>query len=117
MKKASQVMYIIGRIFNLVEIISFVIMIVSGVILLVGSASITDEAGQAAAIATGSSLVAVGVIFFIIALVVGIILFKAYKAVSNETHEKKPHIVMIVLGAISENVFLVLGGIFGLIAG
>lgn len=116
MKRASQIMYLIARIFNIIEVVAFLAMVIVGIVLLANSGTAPEEA-KAAAIASGATLLAVGAIFLIIAVIVLILLYKAYNAVTGDTHEKKPHIIMIVLGAFSENVFLLLGGIFGLIAG
>jgi len=117
MKHASRIMYIIARIFNILEIVLFaVLLVVLGIVPLVAGlgAAGGDADAQAAAIAAGVTMIVTFGILLIIAIVVGILLMKAYK--SLDTAEKGKHILMIVLGVLSSNIFLLLGGIFGVIS-
>ena len=115
MKNASRVMYIISRIFNFIEIGVFaILLIVLGIVPLAASGAIEDEEARLVAVTAGATMLVTFLILLAVAIVVCILLNKAYK--SLETGEKKTHILMLVLGAISENPFLFLGGLFGLIA-
>ena len=115
MKQASKVMYIIARIYNIIEIAVFaLLLILLGLVPAIGSSALATPEEQETALIAGITMTVVFAILLLIAVVVCILLNKAYK--SLETSEKKNHIVMIVLGVISENPFLFLGGLFGVIA-
>lgn len=114
MKKASKTMYLIGRIFNVIEIVLCVIFIIVGALLAAKVFPTESEEEAVALMASGITLIVFFAIILILSVVVLIMLNKAYKGL--DTVEKKPHIVMIVLGAISTNAFLILGGIFALVA-
>lgn len=113
MKFASKVMYLIGRIFNIIELVCGIIFIVFGVLNMVGVIGAEDKTAQAA---LGITYLVIGIIITVIALIVLGLSKKASKALNNNIVENKPHIIMIVIGVLSENVFYILGGIFGLIA-
>ena len=116
MGKASKIMYTIGRIFNIVELVCCALMIIAGVILTALSAGGTIDEAQVEALGSGIGLLVAGVVSFIIVLVVYFLATKAQKTIGNGTTEKGPHIMMIVVGAISGDLFYLLGGIFGIIA-
>ena len=115
MKNLSKVMYIIARIFNILEIILFaVLLVVLGIVPLVAGLQLEDTDAKITAIATAGTMIALFAVLLLVAIVVGILLMKAYKSLG--TAEKRKHILMIVLGVLSENIFLVLGGIFGTVS-
>lgn len=122
MKLAAKIMYIIGRISNIIYLVFAICMLVIGIISAAGGAlgAVADAEKEAeaylAAIGGGVGLITAGVIFFVITLVVLILSKKGINALNNNTTENAPHIVMIVIGAIGQNIFYILGGIFALVA-
>lgn len=122
MKLAAKIMYIIGRISNIIYLVFAICMLVIGIISAAGGAlgAVADAEKEAeaylAAIGGGVGLITAGVILFVISLVVLILSKKGIKALNNNTTENAPHIVMIVIGAIGQNIFYILGGIFALVA-
>lgn len=122
MKLAAKIMYIIGRISNIIYLVFAICMLVIGIISAAGGAlgAVADAEKEAeaylAAIGGGVGLITAGVILFVISLVVLILSKKGITALNNNTTENAPHIVMIVIGAIGQNIFYILGGIFALVA-
>ena len=122
MKLAAKIMYIIGRISTIIYLVFAICMLVIGIISAAGGAlgAVADAEQEAeaylAAIGGGVGLITAGVIFFVISLVVLILSKKGINALNNNTTENAPHIVMIVIGAIGQNIFYILGGIFALVA-
>lgn len=117
MGKTSKIMYTIGRIFNIVELVCTALMVVAGIILTALHGNlVSDEMPEEAALGTGLGILIAGIISFIIVLVVYLLATKAQKSIGNGTTEKAPHIMMIVIGAIGGDIFYLLGGIFGLVA-
>ena len=117
MGKTSKIMYTIGRIFNIVELVCTALMIVAGIILTALHGNlVSDEMPEEAALGTGLGILIAGIVAFIIVLVVYLLATKAQKSIGNGTTERAPHIMMIVVGAIGGDIFYLLGGIFGLVA-
>ena len=67
-------------------------------------------------IATGSSCIGYGVWFLITSVLSIIICPIKHKEIANGSMEIAPRVFLIVFGAIAENIFYVLAGIFGLVA-
>ncbi len=110
MKKAAKVMYIISLVFAIIALVFGVITLASGIFALVNPEAFKN-AGQA--ISSSDAAVALGWgIYMIVAEIIGIIFLKWAKK-SVGTSNVVPHIVAIVIGVISGNLFLLLGGIFG----
>lgn len=123
MKNASETMFKIGKVFNIIYIPVSIILFVAGLILIVqGSANYeaatTTKAQQEAliAITSGSTYLAYGIILFVGAVVSLIVCLKKHGEIENGNNEVSPRVFLIVFGAIGENVFYVLAGIFGLVA-
>ena len=117
MKNASKIMYKIGKIFNIIELVGFAIWFVVAFILMfvaIAAPVETEEKAIAIGSAVGSWITAC--IFVACAVVALILATKAINAIGDGQVNRKPHIICIVMGAISENPLYVLGGIFGLIA-
>ena len=115
MKNASNTMYRIGRIFTIVELILGPILFIIGLIAVIAG-SIKDPT-DAALVSSGGTCIAWGVYFVVVAILQLIFVSKAQKELENrETRNPTPFILTIVFGAIAQNVFYVLAGIFGLIA-
>lgn len=109
MRNASKTMYKIGRVF------SFVLLGLAALLLLIYSIMMIVE------ITKGNFPAYLGNVIgwtIWLALIVVVVILASNAIKSTEEGEKVPgpHIVMIVFGAISGDVFYILGGIFGLIA-
>ena len=104
MKNASQTMYRLGRIINYVLLGLGALLTLIGIIGLIAGTE-----GAAGLLGYGLMLVITNVVALILA-------GKALASLTDGQVNNKPHIIMIVVGAISENPLFVLGGIFGLIA-
>lgn len=117
MKNTSRIMYRIGKIFNIVVIVALAIwFVVAFILMFVAIASPVEGTEKAVAIGSAIGSWVWAGILLACAVVALILANKAIDAVGNGQVDRKPHIICIVMGAISENPFYVLGGIFGLIA-
>ena len=120
MKAASKILYTIGQIFSYIALVLTIIAIVFGIIFTVGGSLATTledslPAGVTA-LAGGITFLVVGIVYLVIYVILIISARKAKRALGNGVTNNGPHIWMIVLGAISWDIFYLLGGIFGLIA-
>ena len=115
MQNASNTMYRIGRIFTIIELILGPIFILIGIILaIVGG--IQDPVNQAM-VSNGGTLIGWGIYFIVVSILCLVFVGKAQKELANrDSRNPTPFILTIVFGAIAQNVFYVLAGIFGLIA-
>lgn len=115
MQNASNTMYRIGRIFTLIELILGPIFLVIGIIVaIVGG---VKDPQDAALISSGSTLIGWGIYFIIVSILCLIFVSKAQKELADrDNRNPTPFILTIVFGAIAQNPFYVLAGIFGLIA-
>jgi len=116
MKHASSVMNKIGRIFNIVELVLTAILVVLGAILL-PIAIIAAAADKEAAVGVAGAVgyLVWGLVLLALSIVTLVLAKKANAALANGRTDNGPHILLIVGGAISGNVFYVLAGIFGLV--
>lgn len=124
MKKAAKIMYTIGKIFNIIEIVC---LILAAGLMIVGI-TCSDQIFQimqehnvkgfdtAAQVQTSciEGLVA-SVICLLISIAVLILAVKARKSIDNKSTSIAPHVIMIVIGVFGD-IFYLLGGVFGLIA-
>ena len=117
MKKACNVMYTIGVIFNIIAIVGTALAIIAGAVYLAipeeiaAEQKITVEAVKA----DGTKVLIFGIVWFILEVVILILAVVAKKAINNKKKDIVPHIIMIIIGAIGD-IFFLLGGIFGIIA-
>ena len=113
MKNTSKLMYRIGNIFNICWFaLGALLAIIGTIVIIVGAVG-----GDAAVVSSGVSTLITGIIFAVGAILAWIFVGKAQKELADEsTKNNKPFIITIVFGAIAENVFYILAGIFGLIA-
>ena len=116
MGKASKTLYIIGRIINILEIVLCGILVLIGLLGL-GSAKLAEDAEKAAEFRIAAiTLITIGIIYVIISVVTIILATKAINAVEDGKVNRRPHITIIVVGAISSNPLYVVGGILGIIS-
>ena len=112
MRESSKTMYKIGRVFSFVLLgIAAVLSVLHLILMIVYSVDNTkglwtNELG---------SLIST-VIWLSFIVVVIILATNAIRLTEEEKDNKAPHITMIVFGAISGDIFYLLGGIFGLVA-
>ncbi len=115
MQNASNTMYRIGRIFTIIELVLGPILFIIGLIAVIAG-SVKDPS-DAALISSGSTCIGWAVYFIVVAILQLIFVSKAQKELENrDNRNPTPFILTIVFGAIANNVFYVLAGIFGLIA-
>lgn len=115
MQNASNTMYRIGRIFTIIELVLGPILFIIGLIAVIAGS--VQDPSDAALISSGSTCIGWAVYFIIVAILQLIFVSKAQKELANrESRNPTPFILTIVFGAIGNNVFYVLAGIFGLIA-
>ena len=118
MKNASKAMYTVGKVFSIIEIVLWVLLLIMSVlfIALAGAMSEIEGTGTAEEItAMGITLTITFGILLIVSIIVLILASRAKKALDNNTKENGPHIMMIIIGIFGD-IFYTLGGIFGLIA-
>ncbi len=119
MKKASRILYTIGLVFNIIAIVGIAIWMIVALVGLLNA----EEAFKAQSDVTDYEefrlalmvLLIVPIVLLVIEIVVLIIAIWARKAVNNSKKELAPHIIMIVIGAISTDILYLLGGIFGVV--
>ncbi len=109
MRNASKTMYKIGRVFSFVLLGIAAIVAVLYLILM-----IVDLANGNGLHYLGNLIGTILWLGFIIVVI--ILASNAIKATEEDNQNPGPHVVMIVFGALSGDVFYLLGGIFGLIA-
>ena len=115
MKNASSTMYRIGNIFTIIELVLGPLFFVIGLILSIIGA-VQDPVNQAL-LNSGSTMIGWGVYFIIVSILCLVFVSKAQRELRNrDSRNPTPFILTIVFGAIAQNVFYVLAGIFGLIA-
>ena len=106
-------MYRIGNIFNICWFALGVLLAIIGTIVIIVGAI----GGDGPLTANGVSTLITGIIFAVGAVLAWIFVGKAQKELADENNQNKtPFIITIVFGAIAENIFYILAGIFGLIA-
>lgn len=109
MKNASKTMFNIGNIFNIVLIALGALLVLIGIICF--------AAGGPEAAAPAGYCIGWGIYFLVTSILCLVFVGKAKKELEDESRkDNKPFIITIIFGAISDNVFYVLAGIFGLIA-
>lgn len=122
MKNASETMYKIGKIINIIMIPVSVLLLVIGIIgIAVGATQAASSSGQAepeglAIAAAASTCIGWGFYFLITSILSIIICPKKHKEIENGSNEVAPRVFLIVFGAIADNIFYVLSGIFSLVA-
>ena len=117
MKNASETMYKIGKIINIIMIPVSVLLLVIGAVL-IATRQVSDQTTpeELQQIATATSCIGYGVWLLITSVLSIIICPIKHKEIANGSMEIAPRVFLIVFGAIAENIFYVLAGIFGLVA-
>lgn len=106
MSKASAIMYSIANIFNWISLICAVIGIIFSIL---GGLNVVPDAA-AAGLGWGT------LVYFIIMLIAAIIIIAMVRRAKAKGTSIAWDVLFIILGALSSNIFYILGGIFGLFA-
>ena len=107
MERASRIMYSIANFFTWIIVICAVAGIVVSVLSLV---HVVPEDVAIPFIGVGS------IVYFSIVLIVSLITIFLVRRAKDRNSSKGWDVLFIILGVLSDNIFYVLGGIFGLIA-
>ncbi len=122
MKSASKVMYLLGRIFNIISLVICFVGLVLSILAVIFSKDIYESMKghyptnwtEASVRSTAVGSIVMSAFLFLICLVVLIIALKALKSLENDDTNSTPHVVLIVIGVFFQ-IFYLLGGVFGLI--
>ena len=106
MHKASAIMYSIANIFNWIVLICAVIGIVFSIL---GGLNVVPDAAIAG-LGFGT------LVYFIIVFLSALIIIAMVRRAKAKGTSKAWDVLFIILGALSSNIFYILGGIFGLFA-
>ena len=118
MKNASKILYTVGKVVNVIEIVLTSLALVFGVLVLIFGRQIIPDIPMIidiTAMATGTGFTVGGVVALIISIVTLVLANNATRALENGTVDNAPHIVMIVIGVFGD-IFYLLGGIFGIVS-
>ena len=111
MKNTSNLMYNIGRIFNIIELILGIILVPLAILFLILTAVLDDFS-----FAQAGSMLGYGIYFLVVAILALIFVSKAKKELKDEGNKNfTPFIITIVFGAIASNPFYVVAGVLGII--
>ena len=138
MKKTSETMFKIGKIFNIIALPLLVILMIGGTFLLAfgglsllatgfenssatASSSISfgdklDEETATAFLLYGIYMLVFGLFALVFEIVTLVVCSKKHNLIKAGSTEPSPRVFLIVFGALSENIFYILAGIFSLIA-
>ena len=121
MKVASKIMYTIGKVINIIEIILHMIIITAGILIINLAEKIFESQSNPNKYSVdeirnvGTLLLVIGIVFLIVAIVILVLASIAQSKLDNNKKDNAPHIVMIVIGVFGD-IFYLLGGVFGLVA-
>jgi len=122
MKEASKVLYLIGKVLNVVGIIA---MLLLALVFYLNTkvTEVPEDVYINGKIPTLEEYHEIMNIFAIIMIVLAVVLIIvlicaifASRALKNETVNLAPHIVMIIIGVLGGTIFYLIGGILGLVA-
>ena len=121
MKEASKIMYVIGKVFNIIGIFLYGILIAFGIIVRQFAKEIYERRTPGATYTeadvriVGTTLMVIGIVAIIITLIILILASVAKSKLDNNRKDIAPHVLMIVIGVFGD-LFYLLGGIFGIVA-
>ena len=122
MKTAAKIMNIIGRVYNIIALVSTILMVIGGVVCLTISivapeAAIAEYGASREALITASIvLLVVSVCYFLSSLACLIIASRSYAAIRVGSKSKAPHILLMIAGILGLDIFYILAGVFGLVS-
>ena len=109
MKHSSKVMYAFGKVFSLI------LLAIALTLIAVFSTLMTIKLINGEGLHYLSEVIR-GSVWLVFILIAIFMTPNTLKAIEENERDNASHIVMIVFGALSSNIFFVLGGIFGIIA-
>ena len=118
MGNASKILYTVGKVVNIIEIVVTSLMLLLGVAVMIFGEAIAVNFQAVASflnMATGTGFTIGGAVALVLSIVTLVLANNATRALENGVTENAPHIVMIVVGVFGD-IFYLLGGIFGLVA-
>lgn len=122
MKNASEIMYKVGKIINIILIPLSALMLIIGFIALgvagMGAATGEGEIAPAVASLAASSgfLIGYGIVLLVVSIVSLIICSKKHANIATGSNEVSDRVFLIVFGVVGDNIFYILAGIFSLVA-
>lgn len=120
MKNASQIMYKIGKIINIIVIPLSALLVIIGIVGVVlgaiGSAAAEEGASFAAFAAASGAYIGMGIFLLVFSIVSLIICSKKWANIEAGSDEVADRVFLIVFGVLSDNIFYILCGIFSLVA-
>ena len=139
MKNTSNIMYKIGKILNIIALpVLLIVMIVGTFLLVFGGLSLAAGAVENSSSATASSsisfsdkldeetaavfmlngiyMLVLGFVLIVFEIVALVVCTKKHNLIKAGNTETSPRVFLIVFGALSENIFYILAGIFSLVA-
>ena len=120
MKEASGIMYTIGKVFSVIEIVLSSMLLLAGILCRVFAEEIYREQSGRSFTLADVKAVSVGLIIaasisLVIVFVVLMLANNAKAKLKNNKKDLAPHIIMIVIGVFGD-IFYLLGGVFGIVA-
>ena len=122
MKNASQIMYKIGKIINIILIPLSALLVIIGIVGVVlgaiGSAVAEEgaSASLAAFAAASGAYIGLGIFLLVFSIVSLIVCSKKWANIEAGSDEVADRVFLIVFGVLSDNIFYILCGIFSLVA-
>lgn len=113
MKNAVNVMYVIGKIFNIFSIIFCPIMFIIGALL--GFSQDSPNADNLELATIGSCMLFISIPLLIFSIVSLVVCRNRKRLIDQGTKSTSPGIVLIVFGILADNIFYSLAGIFALV--
>ena len=113
MKKASETMFLLGKIVNIIAII------ILGIFIAIGSFVLASQFAKgrgAMLFIAGVIILIIGLIILCIPIVLLIICSKQNKKIVEGSMETGPRVALIIIGVLTDNIFYILSGIFSLVA-
>ena len=119
MKEASKTMYTIGKIFMIIDIVTFALLFITGILMRAYAGYIhkyMDTDYELEEIENSTTILWIlSLVLLIIMIILFIVSLATRKRINYYAINTKPHIIMLVIGAFC-NIFYLLGGIFGLVS-
>ena len=122
MGKATRMLYTVGKVFNIIEIILSVLGLTAGILAVVFNNDIGERLLTAGLdmidpvntlSVTGWGLILSSAVMLLVSAIVLALANNAYNAVTNGRVDITPHVVMIVVGVFG-NIFYLIGGVLGI---
>ncbi|MBO4572826.1 MAG: hypothetical protein J5762_03560 [Clostridia bacterium] len=118
MGSASKILYTVGKVVNIIEIVMTSLMLLLGLVVMIFGETVAaniEALSGMLTMASGTGFTIGGAVALVISIVTLVLANNATRALDNGVKENAPHIVMIVIGVLGD-IFYLLGGIFGLVA-